>query len=84
MAGDTFKKRQQDRREKQQNKTARGMERRNEKAGTANTLQQEEPAPRPESKEHLQLGRPKYLSCLIRPKDFKKKTEITLYAARKR
>jgi hypothetical protein len=52
MGSETFKKRQKEmaRREKQKKKFARRMERRNEKARTANTLQQEEPVPRPGSK----------------------------------
>ena len=91
MASETFKKRQKEaaQREKQQKKTARRMERKNEKARTTNKLQEEETktagsVPRPEPKELIQFGRPKYLSCLIRPRDPKKKTEITLYAAGKR
>ena len=62
---------------------------RNERAKTERKVQEEEPktaesVPRPEPKELIQFGRPKYLSCLIRPRDPKKKTEITLYAAGKR
>src|SRR5205823_6926778 len=88
MASETFKKRQKEaaQREKQQKKTARRMERKNEKASTTNKLQEEEPktagsVPRPEPKELIQFGTPKYLSCLISPRDPKKKTDITLYAA---
>src|SRR5205809_6813207 len=91
MASETFKKRQKEaaQREKQQKKTPRRLERKNEKARTTNKLQEEETktagtGPRPEPEELIQFGRPKYLSCLIRPRDPKKKTEITLYAAGKR
>ena len=36
----------------------------------------------PEPKESSRIGNPKYFSCSTRPKDPRKKSEITLYAAR--
>src|SRR5919106_6147637 len=76
MTNETFKKLEKEtsRREKRQKKPARLMERRNERARTGNELQEEQPktkasVSRPESQEL----RPTYLSCLIRPRDPKKK-----------
>jgi hypothetical protein len=38
----------------------------------------------PEPKESTKIGRPKYFTSLIRPKDPRKKSEITLYACLRR
>jgi hypothetical protein len=74
MGNETFKKRQK--------KATRLSERRNQRANTDSELQ-EEPTTAPQPKELAKIGGPKYFSCLIRPKDPRKKSEITLYATRK-
>jgi hypothetical protein len=89
MASETFKKRQKEtaRREKRLKKAARLMERRNQKAGAGTDRQEDkrEPAgPTSAPKESTTIANPKYFGSPIRPKDPRKKSEITLYTTRKR
>jgi hypothetical protein len=89
MASETFKKRQKEmaRREKKQKKAARLMERRNQKASASRDREddkREPTGPTTEPKESTKIGNPKYFSSSIRLRDSRKKSEITLYTARKR
>jgi hypothetical protein len=89
MASETFKKRQKEmaRREKKQKKAARLMERRNQKASVGTDLQEDkrEPAgPTTAPKESTKIANPKYFGSPIKPRDPRKKSEITLYTTRKR
>jgi hypothetical protein len=87
MASETFKKRQKEmaRREKKQKKAARLMERRNQKGNAGSDRQndkQEPTEPTTEPKEST-TGNPKYFGSSTRLRDPRKKSEITLYTARK-
>jgi hypothetical protein len=89
MASETFKKRQKEsaRREKRQKKAARLMERRHQKANASSERQEDkrEPAgPTTEPKKSTKIDNPKYFGSPIRPRDPRKKSEITLYTTRKR
>jgi hypothetical protein len=90
MGNETVKKRQKEsaRREKQAKKAARLMERKNEKAKTGSEFPEENPkttehVSRPEPKELLPAGCPKYL-YFTRPRDGKIKSASTLYSAENR
>jgi hypothetical protein len=88
MASETFKKRQKEtaRREKKQKKAARLMERRNQKASAGPDRQEDkrEPAvPTTAPQESTKITDPKYFGSPTRPRDPKKKSEITLYTTRK-
>jgi hypothetical protein len=89
MASETFKKRQKEtaRREKRLKKAARLMERRNQKASVGTDLQEDKPEPAGPTtapKESTKNANPKYFGSRITPRDPRKKSEITLYTARKR
>jgi hypothetical protein len=80
MANETQKKREKElaRRDKRQKKAARRLERRDEKTkpiGEADSLLK--------PKEATTFGNPKYLGCSRGPRNPRKKSEITLYAAKK-
>lgn len=86
MIDETFTKRPKEmaRREKQQKKAGRLMERRNERAKAGNKLGEEKPKAaglisRAEPTELMQISKPRYFSCSIRPGNPKRKSEITLY-----
>jgi hypothetical protein len=77
MGNDTFKKRQKEhaRREKREKKAARLMERRNERTKTESEPQEKNP-------QTDSRGEPKgtqYFTSAARPRDPKKKSEITLH-----
>lgn len=90
MASETFKKRQKEtaRRDKRLKKAARLMERRNQKASASVDRQEDkrEPAGGPATalKESTKIANPKYFGSPILPRDPKRKSDITLYTARKR
>jgi hypothetical protein len=88
MASETFKKRQKERarQEKRQKNANRLRERRDEKAKAGSKFENEKPAEpvsRLQSTALAKVGNPKYFSCSIRPRDPKKKSQITLHATRK-
>jgi hypothetical protein len=85
MASETFKKRQKEtaRREKRLKKAARLMERRNQKTSVGTDLQEDKREPTA-PKESTKIDNPKYFGSPIRPRDPRKKSEITLYTTRKR
>jgi hypothetical protein len=58
-------------------------ERSNQKATTDNELRGEKPTTVLHPEESTRIGNPRYFSCSIRPRDPRKKSEITLYACRR-
>jgi hypothetical protein len=52
----------------------------NQRATTDNELRGEKPTTVLHPEESTRIGNPRYFSCSIRPKDPRKKSEVTLYA----
>jgi hypothetical protein len=88
MANETQKKRQKElaRRERRQKKAARLLERRKEETKPVGALQEQKPESADsllEAKAATKFGSPKYVSCSRGPRNPRKKSEVTLYAAKK-